>query len=316
MGSFSVNSTPALGRQLNRPTTLSRPRLICWLWRSAGKPPTYDATCVRRASERRAMEPSPGWEVELGQLSTNRLRQLVKAPEQANGARTSTVIGEITHRLVASVQVDQRIPPGRATPVARSRPRPARRSRLAPIRPGGRPLAGGSHRAPDPRATRPPPGARMGGRTSLNRSARAWSPAARTWTTNAPVSRMASKNAEVGSIRPSRRAGWPSATRTEETVRPAPPGSCPAVQTVTGPTGRPRNRRAGSRRSGGTAKGGRLPIRIGSCPLAMPALCPPSPSATDHPLQAARLGGCGRGHGLERGDHGDRFDLDEQVVAD
>ena len=41
---------------------------------------------------------------------------------------------------------------------------------------------------------------------------------------DAPVSCAASQNAEVGSIRPSRRGGWPSATRTEETVRPAPPG--------------------------------------------------------------------------------------------
>jgi hypothetical protein len=38
------------------------------------------------------------------------------------------------------------------------------------------------------------------------------------------------------------------------------------------------------------------------------------PSRTGHRLQARRLGRCR--HGLERRDHGDRLDLDEQIIAD
>jgi hypothetical protein len=224
------------------------------------------------------MEPSPGWEVELGQLSTNRLRQLVRS-SRAGEWRHDFNLGLGDHPPTGSGRAGRPAdPPGRAAPAARSRPRPARRARSAPSRPGGRPLGGAAptqHRTPgrvghSSRSNGP----RIGGRISLNRSARIRSATARTWTTNARVSCMASQHAEVGSIRPSRRAGRPSATRTEDTVRPAPPGGCPAVQTVTGATSRPRNRGAGSRRSGGTAKGGCLPTRIGFCPVAMPALSP------------------------------------------
>jgi hypothetical protein len=46
----------------------------------------------------------------------------------------------------------------------------------------------------------------------------------------------------------------------------------------------------------------------------MPALCPTLSSGAGRPLQVRRLGRGGQG--LERGDHGDCFDLDQQVVAD
>src|SRR4030095_4383397 len=84
------------------------------------------------------------------------------------------------------------------------------------------------------------------------------------------------KNAAVGSISPSRRAGSPSATSSEETVRPAPPATSPAVHTVTGASSRPRSRRAGARRPAGGANGGSAPPRVGSPP---PVLDPGSMAA-------------------------------------
>jgi hypothetical protein len=41
---------------------------------------------------------------------------------------------------------------------------------------------------------------------------------------------------------------------------------------------------------------------------------PALPSRAGHPLEARCLGRCG--HGLERRDHGDGFNLDERVIAD
>jgi hypothetical protein len=153
---------------------------------------------------------------------------------------------------------------GRAARATRSCPGPARRtgrhgSRQAACRPWAPAAEHGTHG--DWVTSRPSNGSRIGGRISPNRSASARSLSVGMCTTNVSVSRMASQNADVGSIRPSRRAGWPSATSTEETVRPAPVDGRPVVQTVTGATRRPRNRRAGSRRSGGVVND--APCRCG-----------------------------------------------------
>jgi hypothetical protein len=44
---------------------------------TAGKLTLRNATRAKRVSERRVMEPCPGWEAQLGQLSTQRLGQLI-----------------------------------------------------------------------------------------------------------------------------------------------------------------------------------------------------------------------------------------------
>src|SRR5829696_405250 len=105
MGSFSANSTPALGRPLNRPTALVRPRLICLLWRSAGATP-HAAVGHERGepwSRHRAGRSSSANSRPTASASSSEARG------QANGATTSALILKIPHRPVASVQVGQRI---------------------------------------------------------------------------------------------------------------------------------------------------------------------------------------------------------------
>src|SRR5215211_8000928 len=149
--------------------------------------------------------------------------------------------------------------PGWAAPAARPGPRPARHGQPGPIRPAGRPLVGGAPRTGpqgDPATSSPPNRPRMGGRTSLNRSAKARSPTAKTWTTNAPVVCMAAKSAEVGSSSPSTPGRLTLGDQHQRHRQPGPARQPPSGPDRHRPPAAP-HRRAGPRRTAGTAKAGR-----------------------------------------------------------
>ena len=169
-------------------------------------------------------------------------------------------------------------PSDRATPVARSPStssawptvaeparRQAARGRLPQAPPQG-----------DSATCRRSNGPRIGGRTSLNRSARARSPPARTWTTNAPLSCVAPEcRGGVDQAEQACRLALGDQDRGDRQAGPA-------RQVAGGPDGdrchQPPVQPAGRVATLGWDGEGEAvsSTRIGSCPVAMPALCPPS----------------------------------------